>query len=83
MAFYQIQRAFESEGLAGLLPRRRGPKRAHKITGEVVDFLLARLVSDASLRSGGLADLVRKRFGLRVHPRSIERALERRKKGAL
>ena len=25
VAFYQIQRAFESEGLAGLLPRRRGP----------------------------------------------------------
>jgi transposase len=83
VAFYQIQRAYAREGLAGLLPRRRGPKRAHKITEEVVDFLRARLASDASLRVDGLVDLVRQRFGLRVHPRSIERALERRKKGAL
>ncbi len=83
VAFYEIRRAFEREGLAGLLPRRRGPKRAHKISAEVVDFVLGRLASDASLRSGALADLVRKRFGLRVHPRSVERALERRKKRAL
>ena len=83
VAFYQIQRAYAREGLAGLLPRRRGPKRGHKITEEVVDFLLARLASDASLRTGGFVDLVRERFGLRVHPRSIERALERRKKRAL
>ena len=83
VAFYQIRRAYAQEGLAGLLPRQRGPKHAHKITGEVVDFLLARLASDASLRAEGLVDLVRKRFGLRVHPRSIERALERRKKRAL
>lgn len=83
VAFYEIRRAFEREGLAGLLPRRRGPKRAHKITTDVVDFVLGRLASDASLRSGALADLVRKRFGVRVHPRSVERALERRKKRAL
>jgi hypothetical protein len=30
--FYQAQAAFAKEGLAGLVPRKRGPKQAHKLT---------------------------------------------------
>jgi len=80
VAFYQARRRFEQEGLAGLLPRPRGPKRAHKLSEEVMRFLEAALAEERSLRAPALSALVEERFGLSVHPRSIERALARRRK---
>ncbi len=78
--FYQVQRAYAEGGLAGLLPRQRGPKAAHKLDDEVMDFVEQALDRDNTLKSGKIADLIEKKFGFTVHPRSIERALERRKK---
>jgi transposase len=78
--FYEAKEAFERAGLTGLLPAKRGPRSAHKLSDEVMAFVDAQLRSDASLRPTELAQLIRGRFKLRVHPRSIERALERSKK---
>ena len=83
VAFYEIQRAWKREGVGGLLPRPRGPKHAHKLTEEVMDFVRAAQIEDAALRAPGLAALVRERFGFEVHPRSIERALARQAKKGL
>ena len=69
---YHAQAAFNREGLVGLLPRKRGPHGAHKLTETVIAFLRSQ---DPSLRSADLALLVWERFGVRVHPRSVERAL--------
>src|SRR5215472_4243535 len=33
-SFYQALAAFEQDGLAGLVPHKRGPKQAHKLTDE-------------------------------------------------
>jgi len=79
-AFYQAQSAFQTEGLPGLLPRKRGPRGRHKITGPVLEFILQEREKDPSVRSPALAQLVEERFGLRVHPRSIERVLTPREK---
>ena len=82
-AFYQAQAVFDTEGLPGLLPQRPGPKRAHKLSEEVVDRLEAALKADPSLNSAQLAQRLEEDRGLRVHWRSVERALTRRlKKGA-
>jgi transposase len=83
VAFYEIQRAWMREGVSGLLPRPRGPKHAHKLTDEVMGFVRAARVEDATLRAPGLAEEVREQFGLEVHPRSIERALARQVKKGL
>ena len=78
--FYQALRAFESEGVVGLLPQRPGPRRAHKLDDKVVGFLEQRRDQDDRLTAADLALLVKEQLGLSVHPRSIERALARRKK---
>jgi transposase len=83
VAFYEIQRAWQYQGVGGLLPRPRGPKHAHKLTDEVMDFVRAAQAEDAALRAPGLAEQVRERFGIEVHPRSIERALARQAKKGL
>ena len=80
-SFYEAQAAFSESGLPGLVPQRPGPKRAHKLSGPVLDVLEAALADQPSLNSAALAAIVADRFGLRVHPRSVERALQRRGKG--
>jgi transposase len=79
-AFYQALAAYTAAGFPGLIPRRSGPRQAHKLSEEIVDFLFAEVARDTSLRALALSRLVRQRFRLAVHPRSIERALERRRK---
>jgi transposase len=81
-SFYQAQAAFTQEGLPGLVPRKRGPRQAHKLTGEVLTFLLQAKNEQPALGAAALARLLEQEFGLRLHPRTIERGLERqRKKG--
>jgi transposase len=75
--FYQAQRAWQRAGLAGLVPSRPGPRRAHKLGTEVVRFLQEARAADPHSRATHLARQVAERFGVVVHPRSIERALAR------
>lgn len=76
-SFYAAQRALDEAGLAGLVPARPGPRGAHKLTGEVVAFARERRAVDPKLSSAALVELIAERFGVRVHRRSIERALAR------
>lgn len=78
--FYQAEAAFAQAGIPGLLPRRRGPKGAHKLTTEVMAFIEARCADDPTLHARELARVIQSELGLSVHPRSIERALARKKK---
>ena len=80
--FYEAQAAFERNGLPGLLPRKRGPRRAHKLSTAVMDFINELLGEDPTLAAAELVERVRKRFKLSVHPRSVQRALEREKRGS-
>jgi transposase len=78
--FYQAQALYSSAGLPGLIPQRPGPRRPHKLSDPIVEFLLQQQLRDPLLRAPALSELVRKQFDLIVHPRSIERALKRRRK---
>jgi transposase len=77
--FYVTDAIFSREGLAGLLPRRRGPKAAHKCTDEILDFV-EQWRSSGDAATENIAEAVRRRFGVIINPRSIDRALQRRKK---
>jgi transposase len=81
-AFYQAQALFDADGLPGLMPQRPGPRRANKLSEEVVDRLEQALEADASMNSAQLAEWLEDELGLHVHRRSVERALERRRKKA-
>lgn len=80
--YYAARRAFEQEGLLGLVPKRRGPRGAHKLSDEVMDFVEARISQADRISMAELALAIHEHFEVRVHPRSIERALSRRKRGA-
>jgi len=79
-SFYQAQAAYDAGGLPALLPKKSGPRRAHKLSEEIVEALRQMQDQASDMNTSALAEQVRERFGVSVHPRSIERALARQEK---
>jgi len=80
LSLYQAKGVFEERGLPGLVSRKRGPRGAHKLTDDVMVFIERAMKDDKSLRAKDIARLLKEKFGIEVHPRSIERCLARRQK---
>ena len=64
-------------GLPDWSQEKPGPRGPHKLHGEVLAFLQARLVPGEPVRARELARLVRNELDIEVHPRTIERALKK------
>ncbi|MFL6446276.1 MAG: helix-turn-helix domain-containing protein [Bryobacteraceae bacterium] len=79
-SFYQAQAAFQQTGLAGLLPHKRGPRSGHKLMNELMQFVAQLQVLEPGVSSPQLAERITQRFGVSVHPRSIDRQLRHQKK---
>jgi transposase len=78
--FYKAQSALQTAGLGGLLPRPRGPKGGHKISAEVIAFVADLKAATPEPTTSQCLDAIEVRFGVKVHRRSLERALARKKK---
>jgi len=78
--YYQTVASFERDGLRGLVPQKRGPRHAHKLTAQVLDFVRELQATDPAMPSTQLAAAIQTRFGVKVHPRTIERAVAGQKK---
>lgn len=78
--FYLLDEAFTEQGMAGLLPRKRGPKHPHKCSCQIVQFLIEQRSTASPVPWDALTEQVRQRFGVRLHARSLQRALAAGKK---
>jgi transposase len=78
--FYQAHAAFKAHGLPGLVPRKRGPRGAHKLDAAVMAFVQGLRTDDPMLAIPTLLAQIRRRFGLAVHRRTLERAVRREEK---
>lgn len=79
-SYYKAAADYKRMGIAGLLPRRPGPKGPHKLTPEVMAFVRELLSAEAGLGLPELVRLVAARFNVQVHRRTIERALRQKGK---
>jgi transposase len=77
--YYQARASFDEAGLAGLVPKKRGPRGPHKLQGEILAFVEKRRVRGEPIRARKLAEQIREEFSVDVHPRTIERALRGKK----
>ena len=77
---YQAQAAFQQLGLAGLLPKHRGPKERHKLSAAVIEYVRALRADEPALTTVACVQAVQEKFGIRIHRRSLERALASKKK---
>jgi transposase len=79
-AFYEALKAFKDSGLAGLIPKKRGPHGPHKLTQEVMEFVEEIRQQHEAITPEELVERIKERFHIDVHPGSLERALRRLKK---
>ena len=80
--FYQVAAQYEREGLAGLVPSKRGPKGPRKCTEEILEFVRERRAQAPDLTWEDILQEVTGRFGVTLHRRTVERGLARQvKKG--
>ncbi len=78
-AYYEAAAALERSGLEGLVPARPGPRGPHKLTGQILTWAEQQLAASPGLRPAQLVPLIQESFGVRVHPRTVEKALARRR----
>ncbi len=73
--YYQAKASFDEAGIAGLVPKKRGPRGPHKLTSHLLAFVEEQIVPGEPLRARELARQLKQAFSVEVHPRTIERAL--------
>lgn len=78
--FYKAQNTLAAAGLAGLVPKPRGPKGGHKVSAEVVAFIANLKTDQPELTTAQCLAAIDAQFGVTVHRRSLERAMTRKKK---
>jgi transposase len=79
-SFYQAQTAFTQYGLLGLLPHKRGPRGGHKLTAEIMAFVLRERAVSPRPTVDQLLHRVHREFGILVHRRSLQRQLAQQEK---
>ena len=78
-AFYEIAATLDAGGPGALAQGKPGPKGPTKLTDEVMNRVEIWRTAEPALSSKQMADKVHAEFGFTIHPRSIERALTRRR----
>jgi transposase len=76
VSYYQIKKEYDESGVAGLIPKKRGPKGSRKLSGSDVDF--ARSLVDTHTKSQIVSRLKEER-GIEVSKRTLERQLSVKK----
>jgi transposase len=79
-AIYKTIKDFKEKGFLGFIPQKPGPQNAHKLTEKIMNFIEEEKNKDSNINALNLSKLLLKKFNLKVHPRSIERAINRQKK---
>ena len=82
VAFYHAREQYQEGGLAGLLPARRGPRSAHKLTQKVLTFIDEQMkVTSGRDDWEEISRKIQVKFNIKIHPRSIRRAVKGKKNG--
>ena len=72
VSFYQTKKEFDENGIAGLMPKKRGPKGPRKLSASDVEF--AQRLEDSHTKAQILLRLKEER-GIEVSKRTLERQL--------
>lgn len=80
LSYYRILAIFNELGLQGLVPQKRGPKKAHKLNDEVLKFIHKQMRENPSIKVSELKITIETKYGLSLHVRTIERALIKKKR---
>lgn len=76
--YYQVYNDFDKGGLHALMPKKAGPKGPSKLRGEVADFIETYVTDHTGAKAREISQELETELSVRVHPRTIERYLEKK-----
>ena len=80
VAYYQAKEELASQGIAGLIPKKRGPQEARKLKEGDVKFIQEILSTNPLMTRRQLLEKLEAERGIIVSKRTVERALASKKK---
>lgn len=85
VSYYKTLKDFKDHGMGGILPRKRGPQKAHKLTPEIMDFINEKITQNPGIAKKELVDILKSDKGIKIHKRTLEKNLvggkKKRRKG--
>lgn len=76
-SYYQISAAFDAGGLYALIPKKTGPKKAHKLNNAVQEFIESYLSNHRGAKASEIAAALEAEMTVQIHPRTIYRYLKK------
>lgn len=81
-SIYKNKAAYETGGLQALLPKKTGPKGAHKLTAEGQAFIDSYVAEHSAASASEVNKKMREQTGISVHNRTVERYLSKKHLGS-
>lgn len=79
-SFYKAKNQFEKYGIIGLIPGKTGPKKPHKLSSKVIEYIQTMTQQNPKIKAQTITDAIKKKFKVNIEKRSIYRALQKIKK---
>ena len=80
VSYYKTLNDFRNNGMEGILPRKRGPQKAHKLTPEIMDFINEKTTQNPGISNKELLNILETYKGIKIHKRTLEKTLTGGKK---
>jgi transposase len=75
--YYQLKTRFEQSGITGLISKKRCLHGSYKLNENVMLFIWKNLRDEAPIQAQKLAKQIQCELNLKIHPRTIERAVKK------
>lgn len=76
-SFYQINKAFDIDGLHALIPKKTGPKKARKLNAEAQGFIESYLSEHKGSGAKEISSALESCMDVKIHPRTVYRFLKK------
>lgn len=81
-AFYKNKATYDEGGIQALIPKRTGPKQAHKLLPEGTAFIDDYVSEHPDAHAAEINARLKEEHGISVHKRTIERYLSKKRLGS-
>ena len=78
-AYYDIKEDFDANGMLAFLPKKKGPKRQYKLTGDLREFIDEYTVNHPKAKAAEITGAIMSEKGIDISSRTIHRYLAKKK----
>ena len=79
-SYYVIREKYEQNGMSGLLPEKTGPKRPHKLTDALQEFIDEYITNYPDASASKITSAIQKEKDVKISKRTIERYISKKKR---